>query len=70
MGGANEPFSNLLEGMAYNGDGYNEDGQRITPRLKVDGAEMPFFQVHRWGHDFFNPFTHDEFIKEADSYDP
>eukprot|EP00973_Karenia_brevis_P048959 6789808-Karenia_brevis.AAC.1 len=25
MGGTNEPFSSLLEGMAYNGDGYNED---------------------------------------------
>eukprot|EP00973_Karenia_brevis_P051839 7201328-Karenia_brevis.AAC.1 len=70
MGGMNEPFEKLLEGIAYNGDGLNEDGQRIAPKLKVDRADIHFFQIHRWGGDFFTPYNHDEFIAEADSYDP
>eukprot|EP00973_Karenia_brevis_P000413 60126-Karenia_brevis.AAC.1 len=30
---------------------------------------MLFFQIQRWGGEFFTLYTHDEFISEADSYD-
>eukprot|EP00973_Karenia_brevis_P094627 12423392-Karenia_brevis.AAC.1 len=68
MGGMNEPFADLIEGIAYNGDGKNEDGERIAPRLKVERADIPFYQIHRWGGDFFTPYNHEEFMAEADSY--
>eukprot|EP00973_Karenia_brevis_P074778 10392467-Karenia_brevis.AAC.1 len=31
LGGMSEPFEKFLEGIAYYGDGLNEDGHRIAP---------------------------------------
>eukprot|EP00973_Karenia_brevis_P044326 6140206-Karenia_brevis.AAC.1 len=56
--------------MAYCGEGENEDGETIYPRLTVDGSKMPLCQIHRWGGDFPTPYTQDEFEEEARSYDP
>eukprot|EP00973_Karenia_brevis_P042706 5909586-Karenia_brevis.AAC.1 len=69
LGGANEPFENLFEGMAYHGEGVNEDGVKTTPRLHINGADVPFYHIHRWGNDFLNAYSHDEFVEEAKSYD-
>eukprot|EP00973_Karenia_brevis_P024249 3348820-Karenia_brevis.AAC.1 len=69
MCGTNEPFESFYEGMGYSGEGVNEDGFRTTPRLHVQGADVPFCQFQRWGNDFLNMYTYEDFLDEANSYD-
>eukprot|EP00973_Karenia_brevis_P083204 11537726-Karenia_brevis.AAC.1 len=64
-----DPFESLYEGMAYCGEGVNEDGVKTTPRLHIHGADVPFYHFHRWGSDFLNTYTYDDFVEEANSYD-
>eukprot|EP00973_Karenia_brevis_P032500 4482623-Karenia_brevis.AAC.1 len=35
LGGTNDPFESMYEGMAYFGEGVNEDGVKTTPRLHI-----------------------------------
>eukprot|EP00973_Karenia_brevis_P038571 5322153-Karenia_brevis.AAC.1 len=69
MGGTNVPFSDLFEGMAYNGEGVNEDGVPTYPRLSSKGASIPFYQFSRWCDEFKNKFTYEDFLDEANSFD-
>eukprot|EP00973_Karenia_brevis_P066013 9174685-Karenia_brevis.AAC.1 len=69
MGGTNEPFESLYVGMGYSGAGVNEDGVKTNPRLHVQGADVAFCQFHRWGSDFLNKYTYEEFLDEANSFD-
>eukprot|EP00973_Karenia_brevis_P065271 9065656-Karenia_brevis.AAC.1 len=55
--------------MAWLGEGYNEDGVPIYPRLELeDDTTKIASHVNMWGSPL--GYTEKEFLEEAGSYDP